>query len=154
MANFVANLVKGKVRFYTELPAANDGLVLVLGKFTGMETDATLKDYDTLAAVFAAANDEADFTGYARKAVVPSAATIDDANDRVDVDAADVSAYTNTGGASQRTGKAIIAYDPDTTAGTDADLIPLLWYDCDITFDIGVATTLPFNAAGFARFQD
>jgi hypothetical protein len=154
MANFVANIVKGKPRYYLELPAANDGLFLVLLKFTGLEADATLRDYDDLAAVLAAANDEADFTGYSRKAVTPGAATVDDTNERVDIDAPDVSAYTNSGGASQRTGKAVLCYDPDTTAGTDSTLVPILWWDCDITFDVGVATTLPFNVAGILRAED
>lgn len=151
MADGVFNNVKGKFRYYLELPAANDGLFLVLLKAAGLEADDTLNNYDDLAALLAAANDEADFTGYSRKAVTPSAATIDDTNNRVDVDAPDVSAYTNSGGASQAIGKAILTYDPDTTTGTDATQIPILYWDCVITFDVGVATTLPFNASGLVR---
>lgn len=154
MADFVFTHVKGKVRYYLELPATNDGLFLVLLKFTGLEADATLRDYDDLATLLAAANDEADFTGYTRKAVTPGAATFDDTAHTSSTDAPDVSSYTNTGGASQRTGKALLTYDPDTTTGTDATQVPILAWDCDITFDVGVATSLPFNAAGIFRAED
>lgn len=151
MADFVFNNVKGKVRYYLELPAANDGLFLVLLKASGLEADDTLNNYDDLAALLAAANDECDFTSYSRKAVTPSAATVDDTNNRVDTDAPDVSSYTNSGGASQAAGKALLTYDPDTTTGTDSTQVPILAWDCVITFDIGVATTLPFNASGIFR---
>jgi hypothetical protein len=151
MADFVFNNVKGKVRYYLELPATNDGLFLVLLKASGLEADDTLNNYDDLAALLAAANDEADFTGYSRKAVVPTAATVDDTNNRVDTDAPDVSSYTNSGGAAQATGKALLTYDPDTTTGTDSTQVPILAWDCALTFDIGVATTLPFNASGIFR---
>lgn len=153
MADFVFNNVKGRVRFYLELPATNDGLFLVIAKAANLEADDTLNNYDTLAALFAAANDECDFTGYSRKAVTPAAAAVDDANNRVDVDAPDVSAYTNTGASAQAAGKAFLAYDPDTTVGDDTTLVPILAWDCVITFDVGVSTTLPFNAAGIFRAQ-
>lgn len=154
MADFTFTHVKGKVRFYTELPAANDGLFLILLQFTGLEADGVLRDYDDLATLLAAANNEMTFTGYSRKAVTPSAATFDDTAHTVSVDAPDVSSYTNTGGASERAGKAILTYDPDTTAGTDSTQVPLLAWDCDITFDVGVATSLPFNAGGIFRAED
>lgn len=150
MADFAFNFYKGKIRYYLELPAANDGLFLVLLKAAGLEADDTLNNYDDLATLLAAANDEADFGTYTRKAVVPTAATIDDTANRVDIDAPDVSSYTATG-ASQAVGKALIVYDPDTTTGTDSTLVPLLAYDCVITFDVGVPTTLPFNASGIFR---
>lgn len=154
MANFVFNVVKGKPRYYLELPAAADGLFLVLLQFTSLEADATLRDYDDLAALLAGTSNEMTFTSYTRKAVVPTAPTIDDANERVDIDAPDVTSYTNGGGATERCGKAILTYDPDTGTGTDSTQIPILAWDCDINFDPGVVTTLPFNAAGILRAQD
>jgi hypothetical protein len=150
MADFAFNLYKGKIRYYLELPAASDGLFLILLKAAGLEADDVLNNYDDLATLLAAANDEADFGTYARKAVVPGAATIDDTNNRVDIDAPDVTSYTATG-ANQAVGKALIVYDPDTTTGTDSTLVPLLAYDCVITFEVGVATSLPFNASGIFR---
>jgi hypothetical protein len=154
MANFTFNNVLGKVRFYTELPAANDALILVLLQFTGLEADATLRDYDDLSTLLAGASNEMTFTGWARRTLAGITPTVDDTNERVDVDATDATGWTNTGGASERAGKALIVYDPDTTTGTDTTVVPLLAYDCDLTFDVGALTTTPFNAAGFVRFTN
>lgn len=151
MADFVFNVAKGKIAYYCGLPATNDALVLVLLKATGLDSDATMRDLDTLAAVLASGTtDECDFTGYSRRTLTGVTVTVDDANDRTDMDAADPASYTNTG-AQQASGKAIICYDPDTTTGTDADLIPLFGYDCAVTFDTNVATTVAFNASGIGR---
>jgi hypothetical protein len=151
MADIVFNIAKGKVARYADLPDANDSLILVLLKASGLEADGTLQDYDTLAAILAAANDECDFTGYARRTLASITVTPDDTNNRQDVDAADPAAYTNTGGASQAAGKAVVCWDGDTTGGTDANIVPLVALDCVVTFDVGVATTVAFNAAGFFR---
>lgn len=151
MADFVFNIAKGKIAYYCGLPATNDALILVLCKASGLEADATLKDYDNLSLLLAGTTDECDFTGYARRTLGSVTVTVDDTNDRVDMDAADPASYTNTGGATQAAGKAIICYDDDTTSGTDTNLIPLFAYDYAVTFDINVATTLQFNAAGIGR---
>lgn len=151
MADFVFNIAKGRVAELAALGAANDALILVLVKATGVETDAALRDYDTLAACFAGTTDEADFTGYARRTLASVTVTTDDTNDRVDVDAADPAAWTNSGGAAQNVAKAFICYDGDTTGGTDANIVPLVSLDYALTFDVGVATTLSFGASGFYR---
>lgn len=151
MGDIVFNIAKGKVARYADLPDASDALIIVLLKASGLEADGTLQDYDTLAAILAAANDEADFTGYSRKTLASVTVTPDDTNNRQDVDAADPSAYTNSGGASQAIGKALIVWDGDTGAGSDTNIVPLVALDCVVTFDIGVATTISFNAAGFFR---
>lgn len=153
MADFVFNNVLGKVRYYLELPAASDGLLLVLLQFTGLEADGALRDYDDLGALLAAASNEMTFTGYTRKAITPAAAVIDDVNNRADTDATDPTSYTNSGGASERSGKALLVYDGDTGAGTDANIIPLLGWDCDFTFDVGATSDLKFNVAGMVRAQ-
>lgn len=151
MADIVFNIAKGKVARYADLPDASDALIIVLLKASGLEADGTLQDYDTLSALLTAANDEADFTGYSRKTLASVTVTPDDTNNRQDVDAADPSSYTNSGGASQAVGAALICWDGDTGAGTDANIVPLVKLDCVVTFDIGVATTLQFNSAGFFR---
>src|SRR5262245_53744071 len=114
MADIVFNIAKGKVARYADLPDANDALIVVLLKTSGIESDATLQDHDTLSALLAAANDEADFTGYSRKTLASVTVTPDDTNNRQDVDAADPSAYTNSGGSSQAVSKALICWDGDT----------------------------------------
>lgn len=150
MADFAYNISKGKVKYYCELPAANDALVLMLYKTTGIEADNTRKDYDTISAELAAANDEATATNYARKTITSVTVTVDDTNDRVDIDFADQT-WTALGGASNHDiSDAVVAYDPDTTGGTDADLIPLTNHDFVVTTD-GSDVTLQVAAAGFFR---
>lgn len=151
MADFIFNIAKGRFARYCDLPEANDAVGMLLLVASGLEADATLIDYDTVAAILAAANDEATFTGYARMTLASVAVTVDDTNNRVDVDATDPSAITNSSGGSVAVGKAIIYYDADTTGGTDANLIPMVGLDCVVTFDIGVPVTLSFASAGFAR---
>jgi hypothetical protein len=147
---FLFNIAKGKFAQLATLPAAADGLVLVWLKSSGLESDATLKDYDTLAAILAASNDECDYTGYARRALTSVTATVDDSGDKMVVDAADPASYTNTGTA-QVAGAAIVCYDPDTGAGTDADLIPLAQLLVGtISFDQNVLINVAFAAAGIA----
>lgn len=149
-AAFMFNVAKGKFAQLATLPGLADGLVLVWLKNTGIESDATLKDYDTLAAILAGSNDECDFTGYTRRALTSVTATVDDTGDKMVVDAADPASYTNTG-AAQVAGAAIVCYDPDTGAGTDADLIPLCQLLAGtISFDQNVLINVAFNAAGLA----
>lgn len=154
MADFTFNIALGRVRELSALGAANDALIVVLLKAAGLEVDGTLRDYDDLGALLAAANDEADFTGYARRTLSGVANTPpDDTNNRADSDAADPASYTNTGGSAQAVGKLLVVYDADTTGGADANIVPLTAHDCVVTFDIGVATSVAFAAAGFYRAQ-
>lgn len=148
-AAFTFNIAKGKVNRYADLPGAADALILVLLQTTGLEADGTLQDYDTLSAILAGTNDECTFTGYARRTLAGVTVTPDDTGNTQSCDATDPAAWTNTGGASQGCGAAIVCYDPDTGAGTDADLVPLVQLMAGtVTFDVGVAVTPSFNAAG------
>lgn len=150
MADFVYNISKGRVVHYCSLPAANDALVVLLMKTTGIEADNTRKDYDTIQAELAAANDEATATNYARKAITSVTITIDDTNDRVDVDFAD-QVWSSLGGASNHDiSDLVVGYDPDTTGGTDADIIPMTNHDFVLTTD-GSDVTAQVAAAGFFR---
>lgn len=149
-APFEFNIAKGKSNWYGGLTGgANDALILVLLQTTGLESDATLQDYDTLSALLAAANDECTFTGYARRTLASVAVAVNDTSNTQNTDAADPAAWTNTGGSAQGCGAAIVCYDPDTTGGTDADLVPL--YNLltgTVTFDVGVPVTPAFHANG------
>lgn len=150
MADFVFNIAKGRAAYYSTLPAANDALIVLLLKSSGIEADGTLKDYDDVAALLAAANDEADFTNYARKTITSVTVTVDDTNDRQDVDVADQT-WSTAGGATNNTlAKLVVAYDPDTTGGTDSTLIPLWAYDFAATTD-GSDLTAAVNASGLYR---
>lgn len=148
MGNGVFNIAKGKVAYYATLPGTNDALIVVLLK-TVPDADATLVDYDTLSAVLAS-NTEADFTNYARKTVTSVTVTVDDTNDRADLDIADQTWNSAGGATNNTTAKLIIGYDPDTTGGTDADIIPLTHHDFVVTTD-GSDVVAEISSSGFYR---
>lgn len=130
MADFVFNIAKGKVSYYAGLPATNDALIIIPIEASGVESDATLQDYDDVAALLASTNNEQATMG--RKTITSVTVTVDDTNNRVDVDIADQTWTAATGNAIS---DLLIAYDPDTTTGTDSTLIPLTWHDFAITPD-------------------
>lgn len=151
---FVQNIALGKIKYYAELPAANDALILVFLKLTGLEADATLRDYDTLAAMLAATNDECDFTGYSRKVIANVTATVDDGTNTMNANGDDPTSLTNTGGAAQTAGACFVCYDPDTTGGDDTTIIPLgQILENNVSFDIGSPQTFAFDPLGFLAAQ-
>jgi len=152
VADFIFNIAKGKIAQYTsQVGTANAALVLLFVKSAGLEADATLKDYDTIQALLAGTTDEADFTNYVRKTITAATVTVDDTNDRVDLSFTSPVTWTSAGGASNNTlGALIIAFDNDTTSGTDANLVPVAKYDVSLTTN-GTNVTVTLNAAGFAR---
>lgn len=128
MAATVFNIAKGKVAYYAGLPAANDAIIAIPLETAGLESDATLQDYDTVSALLAGATNEQSTMG--RKTAASVTVTVDDTNNRVDVDCADITWTAATGNACSRL---LFCYDPDTTGGTDADLIPLVVDDFVVT---------------------
>jgi len=156
MADFVFNRALGRVaEYYQRVDAAdpvNCALVIVALLATGIESDAVLKDKDTLADVVAGTTDEAANAGYARKVLVGAdlaALAPDDTNDRMDLDIADQT-WTSVAAAGGAWAALLICFDPDTTGGTDADIIPLTKHDFAVTPD-GSNITAQINAAGFYR---
>lgn len=157
MADSVFNIAKGRVvEYYNRVESddpTNSALVIVALFASGLESHATLKDYDTLAAILAAANDEATNSGYARKVLTQADLAAlpapDDTNDRYDVDIPD-QVWTAVAAAGGAWGMLLICYDPDTTGGTDANIVPLTMHDFAVTPD-GTDITATVNAAGFFR---
>lgn len=154
MANGVFNISLGKAVEYANNVAtnspANSALVLVL--LQANEADSVLQDYDTLADLLAAAgNTEATFTNYARKVLTDtdiSAPTPDDTANTQSIDIPD-QVFTSAGGTTDNTlTKAIICYDADTTAGTDANIIPVSHHDVSGTTN-GNNLTAIIAATGF-----
>lgn len=146
MADFVFNTVKGEFKTLAALPAANDALIVVLIETTGLETDATLKDYDDLSALIAGTSNEQ--TNQARKVVTASiTVTVDDTNDRLDIDMPDL-VYTALAG--NAISALLVCYDGDTTGGTDANIRPCTKHDFVVTPD-GSDVTAVVAAAGFYR---
>lgn len=157
MADQPFNIAKGRVvEFYNRVESndpANSAFIVVLLKLS--EADATLIDYDDLAAVLGAAGTtEADFTNYARKVLtdadLDALPAPDDTNNRFDIDLPDQT-FTSAGGATNNSlVKALVCFDSDTTGGTDSNIIPCAHYDFVATTD-GSNLTMEINAAGFYR---
>lgn len=155
MADFVFNISKGRgVELFDRVDSndpTNSGLVMVA--INTSASDATLIDLDTLSAVLADGNTaEVTNVGYSRIVLTDTdlpAPAPDDANDRFDVNvSADFDFGSITAGDAWT--DLVLCYDPDTTGGTDADLIPIAQYDFPITPD-GSNITAERDAAGLLR---
>ncbi len=130
MANIVFNIALGRVAYYASLPASNDALIIVPIETSGIVSDATMRDYDDLSTLLAGASNEQTTMG--RKTITSVTVTVNDTNDRVDIDFADP---VWTGATGNAISAVVICYDPDTTGGTDSDLIPLTKHDFAVTPD-------------------
>jgi len=142
MADGVFNIAKGAAaEMFRDSGSA--GIVLLM---KANETEATLVDYDDLAALFVpAGNTEADFSNYARKTGLTGTITVDDTNNRVDIDIPDQTWSAATSG--QSLTKLVVAYE---NAAADATRVPLTHHDFTPTTD-GSDLTVQFNASGFFR---
>lgn len=155
MADFVFNIAKGRVvehynRVENNDPAAS---ALILVPINATATDATMRDYDDLAALLGDANvSELTAGGWNRKTLTDAELAAlpapDDANDRYEVDIPDQT-WTAVAGGNDST-DLVICYDPDTGAGTDANIIPLTLHDFAVTTD-GSDVIAQIDAAGFFR---
>lgn len=155
MADFVFNIAKSRVGSYVQQVEdgnpADSRLVVVPIETSGIEADAALKDYNDLAALLAAANNEQTTMG--RKYVTASdiTITVDDTNERLDIDMADITWAAATGNAISAL---LVCYIPDGNAagGVSADsaVIPLTKHDFAVTPD-GSDIVAQINAAGFFR---
>jgi hypothetical protein len=154
MANFVFNIAKGRVAELYNRVDLNDpaNSVLVITVWNTSATDATLMDLDTVAAIEADVNTtEVTNTGYVRKTLTDAdivAFAPDDTNDRVDLDIPD---QTFTGIVAGTAWTMLtIDYDSDSTAGTDANIVPCTKHDFAVTPN-GGDITAQIAAAGFFR---
>jgi hypothetical protein len=145
MANVIFNVAKGRIAALAALPQTNDALIIVPLESAGLVSDATMIDYDTLAAVLAGPSNEQTTMG--RLTASGVTVTVDDTNDRVDIDMTDPVWVAATGNA---VGALVVCYDPDTTGGTDTDLIPLSKHDFVVTPNGGNITG-QVAATGFQR---
>lgn len=146
MADFVFNIAKGQVASLAALPATNDALIVIPLEAAGLEADATLKDYTNVLTLLAGTTNEQTTLG--RKTVTASVVVaVDNTNDWVTVDMPDLT-WTATAG--NPIGALLVAYDNDTTGGTDTNLVPLVLLVCAMTPD-GSDFTAVINAAGFYK---
>lgn len=146
MADFVFNNAKGRLRTFFELPAAADAIIAVWLETTGLEADATLKDYDDLQALLAGTSNEQTVMG--RKTITASVTvTINDTTDVVDFDIPDQT-YAAAGG--NPVSKWLSCYDGDTAAGTDANIVPMTAHDY-VETPTGSDIIVTIAATGLAR---
>lgn len=132
MSNIVFNIAKGRVgELYNRVEnndPANSAIILVPIETSGLESDATLIDKDDLAAVLSGSTNEQTTMG--RKtltdAELASVPTPDDTNDRGEWA---LPTTTWTGASGNAISKILVCYDPDTTGGTDSNIIPLTMFD-------------------------
>ncbi|MFE1321612.1 hypothetical protein [Kitasatospora phosalacinea] len=130
MTDIVFNVAKGRVGALALLPAASDALIAIPYASSGFPSDATLRDCTTVAAIATAGATEQTTMG--RKTLTNVTSTVDQTNDRWAADCDDIT-WTAPSGAA--IGCIVIAYDPDTTTGTDTDLIPLVKLGATLTPD-------------------
>lgn len=156
MANFVFNIAAGRgIEFYNRVKSndpANSALIIMVLATAGLESDSVLKDKDSFADIVAGTTNEVTNTNYARKVLtdveLAALPAPDDANDRYDVDMPDQEWVGVAAG--DGWSKLIVGYDPDTTGGTDAAIIPIAAYDFVFTPD-GSNIQAVIDAAGFLR---
>lgn len=150
MANFTFNIAKGRGVEFAERVKSNDpaNSALILIPLAVGDTAANLQDIDDLATVLAGTPNEAG-ASWGRKTLTDvdlAALAPDDVNDRF---AAAVPATTWTAPvAGQDTVALIVAYDSDTTLGTDANIIPISYHDFAVTAD---GNDVVLNAGDFLR---
>jgi len=144
MADGVFNISKGA--FVEKIRDAGTNVLILL--LQANEAETTLVDRDTVALVLAeAGTTEATFTNYARKTGITGTITVDDTNDRVDVDIPDQT-WTSAGGATNNTlTKLVVAYEE---SAADSGRIPMTHHDFAVTTD-GSDITAQVNTAGFGR---
>ena len=136
MAQIVFNVALGRsVELYNRVKSsdpANCALILVPIETSGLESDATLKDKDDLAAVLSGTTNEQTTMGRktltgADLAALPAP---DDTNDRFEVSLPTV---TWTGASGNPISKILVCFKSDTVGGTDSGTIPLTMFDFAIT---------------------
>jgi hypothetical protein len=157
MSDLAYNISKGRVGELVVRINANDpaNSALIWGLWNLSQTDAINRDLDDWAALEASGSNAELTSGtnanYARKTLTDASGitrTVDDTNDWVDISCG---AQTWTAlGAGTAINHAVVAYDSDTTGGTDSALVLISQHAFAITPD-GSDVTLNITSPGFYR---
>jgi hypothetical protein len=155
MADFIYNIGKGRIAELAARVNANDPtnsvLVILILATSGIQADSVLIDVDTVAALLAGTTNEVTNSGYARKVLDNTGGitvTVDDTNDWTDVDIPDQTWTAVAAGDGWN--DFVTAYDSDSTAGTDTNIVPTSQHDFVVTPD-GSDITAQIATAGFYR---
>ncbi len=155
MADIIANQGLGRIREFAD-DAGGDVAASQLRMFAlqASEADTALRDHDNMSVLIGAAgNTEATFTNYANKVIQDGdiTVTVDDTNDRVDIDVPDQT-WTSAGNGTNNTlTDLVVGWDPDGT-DTDTGTIPMSIHDFTPTTD-GSDLTAQIATAGLVRAQ-
>lgn len=128
---FVFNIAKGRVaEFYNRVESndpANSAIILI--PCSAGDTEANAQDADTVTAALATAINEQTTGSWVRKTLTNTELAAfpapNDTDNRYDVPLPAV-VWTAPSAA---TTHLLVAYDADTTGGTDADLVPLTFHE-------------------------
>jgi len=140
MADFVFNIAKGAVAEMVRDSSANLLMLLLIAA----DTDDAMRDTDTVTALLATGANEATDGSYVRKTGITGTVTVDDTNNRVDVDCPDQT-WTALAGAAIL--DLVVAYE---NAAADATRVPCTLHDFAVTPD-GSDVVAQLNASGFYR---
>jgi hypothetical protein len=156
MADQILNRAKGRFTEWAERVNANDpansALIIDNLATSGLETDAVLQDKDSFSDLVSGTTNFATGTGWARKTLDQAGGivvTYDDTNNRVDIDIPDQT-WTAVADAADDVSRLATGYDSDTTAGTDANILPVSTHDFVIQPD-GSDVTAQIATAGIWR---
>ncbi len=137
----VTNIAKGRT-WSADMDLNGDDMRLILC-MTNTTADTDIDADNTSGYTL----DEMDGTNYARQALANEAVNIDDANDRAEFDADDVSIATLGNGTRQIQG--LLIHEHITN---DAGSFPFCWIDFSATINPGGSTlNIVFNAEGIAQ---
>lgn len=129
MANIQFNVAKGRINELAALAGASDSLIAVPLEATGIVSDATMRDYATLADILAGASNEQTTMG--RQTLTGVAVAVDQATDTQSTDSADITWAAATG---NPIAAIVICYKPDS-GSADSAIIPLTKHDYAATPD-------------------
>lgn len=151
MADLIFNVAKGRFAELQNRVQSNDpaaSTIVVVPVDAGATTDATIKDFATLATALAGGLTERTTSGWNRKtltdATVP-ASTVDNTGDR---GLSDLPDQTWTAVSAGAVSDLLVCYSP--SAGADSTIIPLACLDFAITPD-GSDVVWQLNASGWGQ---
>jgi hypothetical protein len=139
MAAGVFDIAKGReVEFHYRVndnDPANSALILLVLANAGLVDDDVLRAYATVAAILAGASNEVTNTGYSRKTFTDAevgAPTVDTSLHKTTLALSTPLQTFTTILAGDAWRKGVLAYDSDTTGGTDANIVPVVFFDIQI----------------------
>lgn len=136
MAAGVFDIAKGReVEFHYRVnnnDPTNAALILLVLANSGLVSDDVLRAYATVDAILTGASNEVTNAGYSRKTFTDAdvgAPTVDTSLHKTTLELSTPlqTFATITAGDSWR--KGVLAYDSDTTGGTDANIVPVIYFD-------------------------